>query len=585
MTQPFLAKLHERFGDRLGAFTSAGRRASFPLSLKYARPVTAQRMALVGNAAQTMHPVAGQGFNLGLRDAWELGEAIMRVPRAEIGNAAMLARYRESRSPDTGGSILFTDALVRLFSNDYHGINLGRGLGPGGAGPAAGGEALCGAQNDFWSKRLMDFDVIIVGAGLVGASLATALKDSGLHIALIEGRAPAAPELRMKAGTTAFMPSTPPMRASSIWAGHGAASIKAASRQCTKCTSGATIAAARLDFSAYEAGVEELAFIAESRLIQDGLWRALQEQSNVEIFCPAACAALEVGDDAAILTLQDGRTLRAKLIVGADGRESWVRAHAGIEAQPRAYGQDGVVANFETEKPHRNAAYQWFREDGILAYLPLPGNRISIVWSAFDALSQELMALPPDEFCRRVQEAGKNTLGQLRLITPPAAFSLRLLNLEHLVKPRVALIGDAAHNVHPLAGQGRQSGFPGCTAACTGAAAKRIAARLRRSSPAAPLRARAQGRYSGHAAGHRWSAKTLQQPGPPAANLAQHRLEPDQPPRRAEKPAHAPCHRGTRVNFGSPSYFNLYFRNPHAFSPTLCPAPAVWSCCRHRTRR
>ncbi len=125
----FLAKLHERFGDRLGAFTSAGRRASFPLSLKYARPVTAQRMALIGNAAQTMHPVAGQGFNLGLRDAWELGEAIMRVPRAEIGNAAMLTQYREGRSPDTAGSILFTDALVRVFSNDYHGINIGRGLG------------------------------------------------------------------------------------------------------------------------------------------------------------------------------------------------------------------------------------------------------------------------------------------------------------------------------------------------------------------------------------------------------------------------------------------------------------------------
>jgi 2-octaprenyl-6-methoxyphenol hydroxylase len=127
--QEFLARLHERFGDRLGVFTSAGRRSSFPLSLKYARPVTATRMALIGNAAQAMHPVAGQGFNLGLRDAWELGEIIMQVPRAEIGNAAMLARYREGRSPDTAGSILFTDALVRLFSNDYAGISLGRGLG------------------------------------------------------------------------------------------------------------------------------------------------------------------------------------------------------------------------------------------------------------------------------------------------------------------------------------------------------------------------------------------------------------------------------------------------------------------------
>lgn len=125
----FLLKLQERFGGRLGAFTHAGKRSSFPLSLKYARPVTARRMALIGNAAQTMHPVAGQGFNLGLRDAWELGEEIMRAPRAEIGSPAMLARYGDRRRPDTGGSILFTDLLVRLFSNDYHGVNLGRGLG------------------------------------------------------------------------------------------------------------------------------------------------------------------------------------------------------------------------------------------------------------------------------------------------------------------------------------------------------------------------------------------------------------------------------------------------------------------------
>lgn len=125
----FLARLHERFGDRLGAFTAAGKRASFPLSLKYARPVTAQRMALIGNAAQAMHPVAGQGFNLGLRDAWELGEEILNTPHAEIGGPAMLKHYRDGRRRDTGGSILFTDLLVRLFSNAYTGVGLGRGLG------------------------------------------------------------------------------------------------------------------------------------------------------------------------------------------------------------------------------------------------------------------------------------------------------------------------------------------------------------------------------------------------------------------------------------------------------------------------
>lgn len=304
----------------------------------------------------------------------------------------------------------------------------------------------------------MDFDVIIVGAGLVGASLAAALKDSGLHVALIEGRAPAA--LAQDESWDSRIYAINPANARfldqvGVWRHLNQSRITPVHEMHIWGDN----AAARLDFSAYQAGVEELAFIAENRLLQDGLWRALQGQPNVAVFCPAACSALEVGDEAVILTLRDGSMLRAKLIVGADGRESWVRANAGIEANPRAYGQDGVVANFETEKPHNNCAYQWFREDGILAYLPLPGNRISIVWSAFDALSQELMALPPDEFCSRVEEAGRNTLGQLRLIAPPAAFSLRLLNLEHLVKPRVALIGDAAHNVHPLAGQGVNLGF------------------------------------------------------------------------------------------------------------------------------
>lgn len=304
----------------------------------------------------------------------------------------------------------------------------------------------------------MDFDIVIVGAGLVGASLAVALKDSGLKLALIEGRTPAS--LPRDESWDARIYAINPANArfldqSGVWRGLDQGRITPVHEMHIW----GDDAAARLDFTAYQAGVAELAFIAESRLIQDGLWQALQEQSNVEIFCPAACTALEVGDDATILTLRDGRMLRSKLVVGADGRESWVRANAGIEAKPRAYGQDGVVANFTTEKPHRNCAYQWFREDGILAYLPLPDNKISIVWSADEPLAQELMALPGDEFCRRVQEAGKNTLGELQLITPPAAFSLRLLNLEHLVMPRVALIGDAAHNVHPLSGQGVNLGF------------------------------------------------------------------------------------------------------------------------------
>jgi 2-octaprenyl-6-methoxyphenol hydroxylase len=114
----FLQRLHAHFGDRQGRFLWAGKRSSFPLALKTSMPVTLARSVLIGNAAQTLHPVAGQGFNIGLRDAWELARQILHVPRAQIGDPAMLSEYAKGRRLDTGGGIFFTDLLVRGFSND-----------------------------------------------------------------------------------------------------------------------------------------------------------------------------------------------------------------------------------------------------------------------------------------------------------------------------------------------------------------------------------------------------------------------------------------------------------------------------------
>ena len=119
----------------------------------------------------------------------------------------------------------------------------------------------------------------------------------------------------------------------------------------------------------------------------------------------------------------------------------------------------GLVANFECERPHRGIARQWFRDDGVLAWLPLAGNRISIVWSTPIAHAEELLALTDEELCQHVASAGEHELGEFKLITPPTAFPLRLMRVPQTVAPRLALIGDAAHGIHPLSGHGINLGF------------------------------------------------------------------------------------------------------------------------------
>lgn len=301
---------------------------------------------------------------------------------------------------------------------------------------------------------MQHFDLIIVGGGLAGASLAVALRDTRLRIALVEHAAPSRAE-----GWDSRIYAVSPANAAFLdaigaWRHLDAARIAPIRGMQVYGDQGGEIS-----FSAYETGVPELAWIIESSSMACELWEGGKRQANLSLLCPGRPQALEMRDEAVVLTLDDGQVLAAKLLVAADGRDSWVRASAGLPAHDTPYGEKGLVANFLTERPHRGIAYQWFRGDGVLAYLPLPGNRISIVWSAPDLLADELCALPAQLLADRVAEAGAQTLGHLSPLTPAAAFPLRLIRVPQTVAPRLALLGDAAHGIHPLSGHGINLGF------------------------------------------------------------------------------------------------------------------------------
>ena len=300
----------------------------------------------------------------------------------------------------------------------------------------------------------MKFDVLIVGAGLAGAALAAALRGSNLKVGVIETRPPSRPagwDPRIYAISPANVEF---LSAIGIWQHLDTARMAPVYDMEIHGDAGG-----RLDFSAYDSGLRELAWIVESSLMQQELWETIKRQHNVTLICPASPAALAIDDSAAQLTLSDGRRIEARLIVAADGRDSWVRQAAGIGARNTPYDEKGVVANFRCEKPHRDTAFQWFRKDGVLAYLPLPEQHMSMVWSAPDALADELVALSPEALCARVAEAGEHRLGALTPVTPAAAFPLRLMRVDNAVKARLALIGDAAHAIHPLSGHGINLGY------------------------------------------------------------------------------------------------------------------------------
>lgn len=301
----------------------------------------------------------------------------------------------------------------------------------------------------------MKHDIAIVGAGMVGTTLAAALHRAGFDVALVEAGHPVHYDpqddydLRVSALSAA---SQRLFQRLEIWPAIAAGRISPYREMHVWDSTGHGL----LHFDAAELGLPELGHIVENHLIQQAAWNALD---TVSVYCPARLSALEAHADGYQLKLQDQDPIEARLVVGADGADSRVRELAGIGTRGWAYEQRGIVCNVSTEKPHRHTARQRFLPTGPLAFLPLADGRCSIVWSADLVESEALMKLDDAAFRSRLDEAFGGELGAITALSQRAAFPLRMLHADKYVQAHLALVGDAAHVIHPLAGQGVNLGL------------------------------------------------------------------------------------------------------------------------------
>ena len=332
-------------------------------------------------------------------------------------------------------------------------------------------------------SRRAGVDVAVTGGGVVGAACALALAEAGLSVALIEGRgAPQWQPTRADLRVYAFAADNAALLDRlGVWPQIRAARAQPYRRMRVWDAAGG----GELAFDADAFGREQLGWIVENDLLVDRLWAALPG-AGVELHCPARLTELEQDERGVRLRLDDGTRVDAALAIAADGAESTLRTLAGMQVSRQDYGQRGLVGYVHTAEPHQDTAWQRFLVTGPLAFLPFTEGRSSIVWTLPDAQAERLLDVDEATFERELTNAFAGRLGAVKLASPRAAFPLRRQLVGHYVSGRVVALGDAAHVVHPLAGQGVNLGLRDVAAL----QAMVLDARQRRADFAAPHRLR-----------------------------------------------------------------------------------------------
>lgn len=310
----------------------------------------------------------------------------------------------------------------------------------------------------------MHADLIIVGAGMVGSTLALALQGAGLSIKLID----AGPlDVQPFALTDPFEPRVSALSAASqrilerVGAWPGIAGRRISSYTDMQVWDGS--GTGQIHFSAASVHAEVLGHIVENRVVQDGLLDALKASGSIDLLPNARLERLQQTEHGWSLTLADGQQLGADLVVAADGANSAVRRLAGCATREWDYMHHAIVTSVRCAEPNQQTAWQRFTDDGPLAFLPLQRDEdthwCSIVWSATEAEAQRLMALDDQAFCQALGRAFEYRLGDVLEADPRLCIPLRQRHAKRYVQPGLALIGDAAHTIHPLAGQGVNLGL------------------------------------------------------------------------------------------------------------------------------